>query len=198
MLLLTGYLFIILGLNLCSLLIKRRNIRLEKWITNIFYGMLIMQIFLFVLLLNDLQLKGKYTNYIFYFLFLVSTLQYYVMKKNNWIKYNLAFISSILLPVSLYTSYTTHSIVSFPIDNHYLIHVTHGGFLSAGEVLIVVKPECFIFERTKTTVNNLGLIGIKTIRTENFDGQKAKLLIYHDGQRDSENPYHYIFNFNNR
>ncbi|WP_282039377.1 hypothetical protein [Saccharicrinis aurantiacus] len=79
----------------------------------------------------------------------------------------------------------------FDLNEKSKIVVRTGGIFSCGES-ITITQSCFgFFNKEIFNLDNLCLIGIYNIETVILDESFANILIYHNGENDSENPYKY-------
>ncbi|MCB6232303.1 hypothetical protein LIS90_13710 [Flavobacterium psychrophilum] len=75
------------------------------------------------------------------------------------------------------------------IDKTNKISVITGGFLACGEIINITQTRFLFFDKEVFSESNLCLKGITMIKTIFNDDKKTEILIYHDGELDSENPY---------
>jgi hypothetical protein len=71
------------------------------------------------------------------------------------------------------------------------IVISREGFLACGEIIRLTTSKFCIFDKELIYDSNQCLRGISKIETVEFNNKQAKFLIYHNGEMDSENPYHY-------
>ena len=179
----------LIGLNLIPELIKRDSNNLERAIRNI----LVVSTFLFLtvvfLPLVGLRLKGLFTSRLIGIVFLTTSLVYFAVNKNTWKK---VFFVMTLLPLILLESFLlfmNENLGSYEVNDTLEIKVTQEGFKSCGETVRLTKSWFFLFDKELVSITDLCLVGISDIETIAIDDSKATILIYHNGERDSENPY---------
>ena len=80
---------------------------------------------------------------------------------------------------------------SYKITDELNMNISQEGFLACGEIIRITKTEFVIFDKEVFYDKNLCLIGINKVETVRIDKNGAEFLIYHNEERDSENPYQY-------
>ena len=179
----------LIGLNLIPELIKRDSNNLERAIRNI----LVVSTFLFLtvvfLPLVGLRLKGLFTSRLIGIVFLTTSLAYFAVNKNT--RKKVVFVMT-LLPLILLESFLllmNENLGSYEVNDTLEIKVTQEGFISCGETVRLTKSRFFLFDKELVSITDLCLVGISDIETIAIDDSKATILIYHNGEGDSENPY---------
>ncbi len=177
----------------------------EKVIKKISFYSLIGIIICILLLVFDFRFKGAYTNTIIGLTFVLSTILLFGLTKNTGTK----VLSGILtIPMLLFGILSLiwempivffyllampfqPPIAKFGINNKHNVEVRVGGFMACGESLFITESTAIFLDKIKHVRNNSCVTGIHKIETLKFDKNKAKFLIYHDGQTEFENPYTY-------
>ena len=93
--------------------------------------------------------------------------------------------------LGILTLITGRVINEFRRDDTTKISVTKGGFLACGEIIKITQSKFGIFNKEVFHIDNLCVIGIHKIEALKIDEKHIELLIYHNGELDSENPYKY-------
>ena len=182
---------ILIGLNCIPYLTKKEFPKFEKIINR---GLIISLIILSVIgifLYNGYRLKGIYTNSFLELTFILFTLLFFGMMKNNKTKLLKLFILIPLFCLTTLLFIFEQVIAEYKIDESYNIEVSESGFLNCGERISITKSEFGIFRKRILIRTDLCLIGINKIETVVFNENIAEFLIYHNGDYDSENPYKY-------
>lgn len=78
------------------------------------------------------------------------------------------------------------------LDDNNKISVTTGGFLSCGEIINITQTKFIIFDQQIFHIRDLCLERITNIEIIKLNNKHAELLIYHNGERDSESPYKHV------
>ncbi len=139
--------------------------------------------------LVGLRLKGLFTSRLIGIVFLTTSLAYFAMHKNT--RKKVVFVM-LLLPLILLESFLllmNENLGSYEVNDTLEIKVTQEGFISCGETVRLTKSWFFLFDKELVSITDLCLVGISDIETIAIDDSKATILIYHNGERDSENPY---------
>lgn len=142
-----------------------------------------------ILSVDGYHLKGLYTNKITALAFAVATLLYFSLVRNTKTKVVSFLFLVPLLVVSFYNllfMWTTYQKRITPGIN---IEVLTGGLLSCGELIRVTETRFGILDKEIHFETSLCLRGIERIETIRLANGSAEMLIYHDGEMDSENPY---------
>lgn len=182
---------ILIGLNLIPELIKKEYPKTEKIIARIvFYATIIFLIFI-LLSLVGIRFKGLYTNAIIGLTFLISSLIYFVTNKNTRNKIISIVILFPLILVGLYFQFFNQNLGTYKVNDELNIKISQEGFLACGEIIRLTKSKLLIFEKELIYDSNQCLRGIDRIETVKFNDKCAEFLIYHNGEMNSENPYHY-------
>lgn len=100
--------------------------------------------------------------------------------------------------IGISTSFLYTKVGSFKLNDQLQLVVSREGFLGCGETLRITKSQLLVFDRELIYDSNRCLRGIKNIKILKADKNEIELLIYHDGKMDSENPYSYQIENNNR
>lgn len=77
------------------------------------------------------------------------------------------------------------------MNNDIDIVVSSVAFLGCGETISLTKSKFIIFDQQLFYNSNECLMGIYKVETIEFNERRARFLIYHSGELDSENPYNY-------
>jgi ABC-2 type transport system permease protein len=93
--------------------------------------------------------------------------------------------------LSIYLQVFNQTVGCFKITNDLNIVISREGFLGCGEIIRLTTSKFGIFDKELIYDSNQCLRGISKIETVEFNNKQAKFLIYHNGEMDSENPYHY-------
>lgn len=185
------FLLIIFGVNCLPFIFKNKFKDFEKVVKKALMFSLIIFFVFTVLLFNDIRLKGIYSYLIIGILFFFSCLFYFAIVENTRKK---ILLTILLLPTILFgflllifsdVKYQTK------LNNKYDLQVVDGGFMTCGENIRVVESKYFVFYKEIKQVNGLCVIGIEKIMIDNVVNNKFDLLIFHNGEMDSENPLHY-------
>ena len=182
---------LLIGLNLIPELIKKEYPKTEKIIARILFYSTILFLILILLSFVGIRFKGLYTNRIIGLTFLISSLFYLATKKNTQ---NKTISIAILFPLILagfYFQFFNQSLGTYKVNDELNIKISQEGFLACGEIIRLTKSSLLIFEKELTYDSNLCLRGINRIETIEFNNKRSEFLIYHNGEMDSENPYHY-------
>lgn len=182
---------LIIGLNCIPLLTKTTFPKSEKIIQKTLVASTVLFLTFTLFAFNGYRLKGHYTLSTINWTFIVSTIAYFVIFKNNKKKSITVFLLTPLMILSLSTLLIGQLVYENKIDDTNKIAVRTGGFLSCGEIIHITQTRFGIFDKDVFHIDNLCLIGIKKIETVKLDDTHAEFLIYHDGEYDSENPYKY-------
>ncbi|WMI68203.1 hypothetical protein [Mangrovimonas sp. YM274] len=182
---------ILIGLNLIPELIKKEYPKTEKMISRIVLISSLSFLILVLLSFIEIKLKGLYTNSIIGLTFLISSLIYIATKKNTKNKMvSIVFLFPLIL-VSLYFQFFNKNLGTYKINDELNIKISQEGFLACGEIIRLTKSSLLIFEKELIYDSSQCLRGINRIETIEFNDKRAEFLIYHNGEMDSENPYHY-------
>lgn len=141
--------------------------------------------------LNGYSLKGLYTFSTISWIFIVSTIAYFVIFNITKKKILTAFLLTPLLVVAGLTLILGQLKYERQLDEKNRIAVTTGGFLACGDIINITQSRFGIFDKQVFHIGDLCLLGITKIETVKLDDKHAEFLIYHNGQLDSENPYKY-------
>ena len=185
------FILIVIGLNLIPQLTKWNFPKTEKAINRILVFTTVAFFVLTVLSFNGYTLKGLYSNSIIGFLFIATTIIYFVFAKNARRKLITVVILMPLILLTLFTFLFGRTIYESKIADGYKIQVTTGGLMSCGELIHLTETKLLIFDKEIVYESSLCLQEIERIETIDFDQNSAEFLIYHNGEMDSENPYKY-------
>ncbi|MBK6963182.1 MAG: hypothetical protein IPH20_04390 [Bacteroidales bacterium] len=191
MLALLMFIVIVTGFNLVPQLTKKRFPKTEKAVTRILTIISLTFLVLSILLHYGYSLKGLYSNSIIGVVFILISLIYFVIVKNTWNKLYTILLLTPLIMVSLYNLVFIKKISEYRINNEYRIEAIIGGFLSCGENIKITKSALLIFDKEVFYDYGICLRGIEKIVTVEFNEKRAEFLIYHDGERNPENPFRY-------
>lgn len=191
MTLILGFFGILIGLNLIPELIKKEYPKTEKIIARIvFYATIIFVILIFLSFVG-IRFKGLYTNTIIGLTFLISSLIYFATNKNTRNKIISIVILFPLILVGFYFQYFNQNLGTYKVNDKLNIKISQEGFLACGEIIRLTKSTLLIFEKELIYDSNQCLRRKERIETIVFYDKRAEFLIYHNGEMDSENPYHY-------
>ena len=182
---------ILLGLNLIPELIKKEYPKAEKIIARILLFATIIFLILILLSLVGIRLKGLYTDTIISLAFLILSFTYFATKKNTRNKITSIVILFPLILVGFYFQFFSQNLGTYEVNDELNIKISQEGFLACGEIIQLTKSRLLIFEKELIYDTNQCLRGINRIETIKFNKRRAEFLIYHNGEMDSENPYHY-------
>lgn len=182
---------ILIGLNLIPEMIKKEYPKTEKIITRIVFYTTIIFLILILLSFVGIRFKGLYTNTIIGLTFLISSLFYFATKKNTRNKIISIVILFPLILAGFYLQFFNQNLGTYRVNDELNIKISQEGFLACGEIIRLTKTRLLIFEKELTYDSNQCLRGIDRIETIEFNDKRAEFLIYHNGEMDSENPYHY-------
>ncbi|ALM19825.1 hypothetical protein AAT17_00400 [Nonlabens sp. MIC269] len=182
---------ILLGLNLIPELIRKEYPKTEKIIARILLFATIIFLILILLSLFGIRLKGLYTDAIISLTFLISSFTFFATKKNTRNKIISIVILFPLILVGFYFQFFSQNLGTYEVNDELNIKISQEGFLACGEIIQLTKSRLLIFEKELIYDTNQCLRGINRIETIKFNNRRAEFLIYHNGEMDSENPYHY-------
>ncbi|WP_338731401.1 hypothetical protein [Mangrovimonas cancribranchiae] len=182
---------ILIGLNLIPELIKKEYPKTEKIIARIVLYTTLIFLILILLSLVGITFKGQYTNTIIGLTFLISSLIYFATNKNTRNKIISIVILFPLILVGFYFQFFNQNLGTYKVNDELNIKISQEGFLACGEIIRLTKSKLLIFEKELIYDSNQCLRGIDRIETIEFNDKRAEFLIYHNGEMDSENPYHY-------
>jgi ABC-2 type transport system permease protein len=138
-----------------------------------------------------IRFKGLYSNTIIGLTFLISSLIYFATNKNTKKKIISIIILFPLVLVGFYLQFFNQNLGTYKVNNELNIRVSQEGFLACGEIIRLTKSKLLIFDKELIYNSSECLRGINKIETIEFNEKSAELLIYHNGEMDSENPYLY-------
>lgn len=182
---------ILIGLNLIPELIKKEYPKTEKLISRIVLFTTLTFLILILLSFIGIKFKGLYTNKIIGLTFLISSLVYFATNKNTRNKIISIIILLPLILVGFYLQVFSQNLGTYKVNDELNITISQEGFLACGEIIRLTKSRLLIFEKELIYDSNQCLRGINRIETIEFNDRRAEFLIYHNGEMDSENPYHY-------
>ena len=185
------FIVIIIGLNLIPQLTKKNFPKTEKAIIQILILTTVTFIILTILLFNGFKLKGLYSNSIIGLIFILISLSYFLIVKYTKRKLVSIFLLIPVVLLSIYLQVFNQTVGCFKITNDLNIVISREGFLGCGEIIRLTTSKFGIFDKELIYDSNQCLRGISKIETVEFNNKQAKFLIYHNGEMDSENPYHY-------
>jgi hypothetical protein len=180
---------IIVGLNCIPLLTKTNFTNLEKVIVKVLLSSTILFLTFTILKFSGYRLKGLYIFSTITWTFIFSTVLYFALFKNSKKKIFTIFLLTPLLILGFLALIIGEVEYENKIDKIYKISGTTGGFLACGENIQITQTRFIIFDKEVFSKNNLCLKGINKIETIYNDNNKTEILIYHNGEMDSENPY---------
>ncbi len=182
---------IIIGLNLIPEFIRKKYPKTEKLIFQIvLFSTLSFLILIFTSIIG-IKFRGLYTNSIIGLIFIISTLIYFSICKNNKKKKISILVLFPLILFGFYVQFFNQSIEIYKVNNNLNIEISQGGFLGCGEIIRLTEKKLLIFEKELIYDSNQCLRGIYNIEIIEFNDKRAVFLIYHNGEMDSENPYRY-------
>lgn len=185
------FLAIVIGLNCIPLLIKQHNPKLEKIVSRLLILTTILFLIFTTLLFVDYRIKGIYSNSIIGLTFIISCFLFFSIIQNSRKKIFKVILLTPLIIISIYTLLFGETLHETKINDNYKIESFIGGFLACGENIRMTKSEFGIFEKSIYQDNNICIKGIFKLELLDFNENHLELLIYHDGEMDSENPYRY-------
>lgn len=144
-----------------------------------------------ILQFNGFKIKGVYSNSIIGIVFTSASLLYFTVVKNTKRKLLSVLLLMPLILLSLFALFFGRTIYEKEIAADYKIEVSTGGIMSCGELICLTKTMFGIFDKEIYYESSLCLREIERIETIKFNKDAAEFLIYHNGEMDSENPYHY-------
>lgn len=182
---------LLIGLNCIPLMTKTTFPKVEKLIRRILISTTILFLTFMVFEFNGYKLKGLYSFSIISWIFIVSTILFFALFKNNKKKILTVFLLTPIIVLSILTLIFGQVVYEQKIDHNTKISVSTGGFLACGENISITQTRLVIFDKDVFYFDNSCLIGIDKIETVKLNDKNAEFLIYHNGQYDSENPYKY-------
>ena len=182
---------ILLGLNFIPELIKKEYPKTEKIIARIVFYSTILFLILILLSFVGIRFKGLYTNTIIGLTFIIASLIYFTTNKNTRNKIISIVILFPLIIVGFYFQFFNQNLGTYKVNAELNIKISQEGFLACGEIIRLTKSSLLIFEKELIYDSSQCLRGIDRIETIEFNDKRAEFLIYHNGEMDSENPYHY-------
>jgi TRAP-type uncharacterized transport system fused permease subunit len=185
------FILIIIGFNLIPGLTKKRLPKTEKIIERLLIYITITFLILLILSFNGIKIKGIYSNLIVGLIFILTSLLYFIINKNTTRKVISIVILIPLILSSLYLQFCYENLGRYKINDDVDIVVSREGFLACGEIIRLTTSKFIIFDKELIYDSNECLRGIYKVETVEFNKKKAKFLIYHSGELDSENPYNY-------
>ncbi len=185
------FIVIVIGLNCIPLVIKKRSPKMEKIISRILMLTTVIFLIFTILLFIEYKLKGIYSNSIIGITFLISCFIFFSVVKNSRTKIIKVVLLTPLILISIYTLLFGQTLYEYRINDTYKFMTSTGGFLACGENFKMTKSEFVIFEKAIFNANGFCLKGIYKIESLKFNENQMELLIFHDGEMDSENPYRY-------
>ena len=180
---------LIIGLNFIPKLTNKNYPYAEKIILKFLIISGIIFVIFGLLEFYGYKAKGQHSFSIICLIFIVSSIIFFALFKNTKEKIliTLLLIPLIVLSVSLMAFSNVKK--EFQIDSETKIIVTSGGFLTCGENIEISKSKFGLFNKVAINLTKICLTGIEKVEVKKLDKIKAKFLIFHDGQNDSENPY---------
>lgn len=182
---------IMTGLNLIPQLADKEILKTEKSIIKLLLLTLVFFLALAIFSFNGYWLKGPYSSLIIKLIFILASLAYFIKVKNSRRKLISASLLIPLFLLSICSMILSQTVYSYKVNSDLNLLVSREGFLACGEIIRLTKSEFGIFEKELIYDSNQCLIGIKKIETIQFNKDGAEFLIYHNGKKDSENPYNY-------
>lgn len=173
------------------MLIKTHSLKLEKIILRTLILTTVMFLISTTFLFFEYRLIGLHSNLIIGLTFIISCFLFFSIVKNSTKKIITVFVLTPLILISIYTFLIGETLYEKKINNAYTIKTSIGGFLTCGENIKITKSKFLIFEKAVFKDNSLCLKGIYKIDLIEITDNHVELLIYHDGEMDSENPYIY-------
>jgi hypothetical protein len=182
---------LIIGLNFIPDLTKKSYPKTEKVVSRL----LIITISLFltfaILKLYGYRLKGIHTFSVIGLIFIVSTILFFAILKNNKKKLIITIIHTPILFLSILILLIGRVVYEQKIDSNHKISVTNGGILGCGEMLFISQSRFVIFDNQIVSIENLCLKGIYNIDVIKLNEKQIEFLIYHMGKHPTENPLKY-------
>ena len=188
---------IIISLNCIPLLTKLSFPKTEKVIKRILIASTVLLLIFLTFEINGYKLKGLYTFTMIGLTFIISSLIYFTIFKNTKKKIMIVFLLTPLIVLSIFITVSNKTIYKNAINEKYNIEIREGGFLACGETLKITEPKFGIFDKEVFHESSLCLQGVNKIKVLKFDKKLSKLLIYHNGDMNSENPYLYKMELKN-
>lgn len=185
------FILIVMGLNLIPQLTKKKFPKTERVVSKLVIISTVTFLIATIFLFNGLRMSGFCISPIINVIFILTVLAYFSIVKNSKRK---ILIVLILIPLILLSSVTlifSRKTYELEINNDHKIQVTTGGLMACGETINLTESKFGIFDKEIYHKGNLCLRDIRKIETIKFDEKVAEFLIFHDGEYDSENPYHY-------
>jgi len=185
------FIAILIGLNLIPLVVKKNYPRFRKSIRIVLIISIVVLVFELVASSMDLKIKGTNTIKIIAGISLISSILYLVLQNTSKSKIiaNLILIPTLLISVNHLLVYDRIGI--HKLNDELNLVVSSEGFLGCGENIRITKDKFGIFDNQLKLESNLCLIGITKIEPILINNQTIEIMIHHNGERDSENPYHY-------
>jgi hypothetical protein len=182
---------IIIGLNCIPLLNKRTFPKVEKVVRRILIAMTILLLITIIFDFNGYKLKSFFAYRAIGLCFVISTFIYFAIFKNTRSKAWKGALLTVLVIITVTTQLLYQKIGSYKISDELNMNISQEGFLACGEIIRITKTEFGIFDKELIYDSNQCLIGITKVETVRIDKDGAEFLIYHNRERDSENPYQY-------
>lgn len=164
---------------------------LRNRVASVLLILVVLTLVLFFLETIGIRVKGNYSNKLIAVLTTIASLVYFALDRR--VIYKLV-ANAILLPVILLSAYNlffVYRLGSYRLSDDFNIVVSSEGFLGCGETMRVTEDKLLVFDRTIKELPPLCLIGISNIEPVDTSDTHWGILIYHNGVRDSENPYYY-------
>ena len=185
------FILTIIGFNLVPGLTKKRFPKTEKLIERLLIYITITFLILIALSFNGIKLKGIYSNLIVGLIFILTSLLYFAINKNTTRKLISIVVLIPLILSSFYFQFFYHNLGRYKVNDDVDIVVSREGFLACGEIIRLTTSKFIIFDQQLIYNSNECLRGIYKVETIEFNKKRARFLIYHSGELDSENPYNY-------
>jgi hypothetical protein len=140
---------------------------------------------------NGYKLKSFFAFRAIGMCFVISTFMYFAIFKNSKNKIWKGALLTVLVIITFANQLLYQKIGSYKLNDELNMVISREGFLACGEIIRITKTELGIFDKEVFYDSNQCLIGITKVETVRIDNNGAEFLIFHNKERDSENPYHY-------
>ncbi len=191
------FIVIVIGLNCIPQLTNTNFLNIEKTIFKLLVINTLTFLIFTVLLFYGYKLQGAYSNSVIGSAFILASLLFFSLVENTRKKIIIVLLLTPLILLSLFTFVFGRLIAEYKITDAHKIEVSTGGPLACGEIIEITETEFGIFDRRIHYEGSLCLREIKNIEMIKFNKDTAQFLIYHNGEMDSENPYHYTIDNKN-
>lgn len=185
------FILIIIGFNLIPGLTKKRFLKTEKLIERLLIYSTITLLILLALSFYGIKLKGIYSNLIIGIIFILTSLLYFAINKNTTRKVISIVVLIPLILCNFYFQIFNQNLGRYKVNDDLDIVISREGFLACGEIIRLTTSKFVIFDKQLNYDSSECLRGIYKVVTIEINKKKARFLIYHSGELDSENPYNY-------